>query len=740
MLRAVLFWALVLVIYATAAPPESVGKPQLICIDAAEAGFKGSPPFIGAYVVNRGEKLPSQIYTNGTVIRIIGVWEANSTNPSVRNITVLPTELFGLICFRPGEARPARVKKGVYIEVEARGRRHGVTIVDAGDEPMALPPLPLTDDFELIRGKVVARREVASEETPAEGVAERLDPPPLAQPASQLIQPSQSLFRDFSGTIIASFKLKNTDGYVISSQTARGSCATGRFILPNGTSWIALVFSPATRAEVYGGASELWLYITADVYRTDGTYLGGLSFGGAYYPNVYRIPNPPRPWHILYADLSRWRDIDKEIRIEICNENPVYGRYIIDAFIYTAVPAKSYGEPFALESPGKGTTIKPYSADVLYNGTYLAIPGFTPPPGYALGSARAVITLRTCSPNPPASINIYWGPLYIGTISRMVGTDGCWYYVVTPTMLTSAWDVSVRSSLYIGGSLHAIFVGPFDATTYSSGITIQNFRVEGIYRPEMNARASIIFSDYAVNWLHYTASAFASYFDYYTGAASYGSKVNVMLTDSGFFYAKPHVLISVSKYESTSFHCGRIEISVRAYSNGVPVMLSLQGRPVAYQESASGQVSSYLQIVVDFVSKIFEHSDKCASNVLKFISWPSFGISILQSAFGVDVIADTSDPYVVRYTICPSPFAPSAIAIDGASIAPYISLFQPVVYEVGVYMWCLGDRYYDGGKSYLDGTPITFSTQNIHIFRTFTCGKQEIGDIDMYKCTPSSYG
>ncbi|ABP50943.1 MAG: hypothetical protein OWQ51_04140 [Pyrobaculum arsenaticum] len=739
MLRAVLFWALVLVIYVMAAPPESVGKPQLICIDAAEAGFKGSPPFIGAYVVNRGEKIPSQIYTNGTVIRIIGVWEANSTNPSVRNITVLPTELFGLICFQPGETRPARVKKGVYIEVEARGRRHGVTIVDVRDEPMALPPLPLTEDFELIRGRVVARREVASEETPAEGAAERLGPPPLTQPAFQLIQPSQSLFRDFSGTIIASFKLRNTDGYVISSQTARGSCATGRFILPNGTSWVALVFSPATRAEVYGGASELWLYITADVYRTDGTYLGSLSFSGAYYPNVYRIPNPPRPWHILIADLSQWRDIDKEIRIRICNEYPVYGRYIIDAFIYTAVPAKSYGEPFALESPGKGTTIMPYSADILYNGTYLAIPGFTPPPGYALGSARAVITLRTCSPNPPASINIYWGPLYIGTISRMLGTDGCWYYVVMPTMLTGAWDVAVRSSLYIGGSLHAIFVGPFDTATYSSGITIQNFRVEGIYRPEMNARTSSIFRDYAVNWLYYTASAFGSYFDYNMGTVYYGSKVNVMITERGSSYIKPHVLISVSKYEGM-FHCGRIEISVRAYSNGVPVMLSLHGLPAAYQESASGQVISYLDIVVDFISNIFEETAKRASSVLKVISWAIFAIDLLQSASGVDIVADTSDPYVVRYIIRPGPFAPSAIAIDGASIASYISLYQPVVYEVGVYMWCLGDRYYDNDESYLDGTPITLSTQNIHIFRTFTCGKQEIGNIYVDKCTPSSYG
>lgn len=710
------------------------GKPELVCVDAAEAGLKGSPPFVGAYVVHDGIEIPAQVYVNGTVIKTVGIWEANSTKPTVQNVTVLPRELHGLVCFQPGEPAPAKVRRGKYIEVEAKGRRYGVTLVDVREEAKAPPPLPIPDGVELVKGRVVAKRDVVEQGLAATATA-------VLGVYAQLQQPSQSLFRDFSGTIVAAFKLRQTDGYVISSQTARGSCATGRFILPNGTSYFYLVFTPATRAEIYGGASELWLYITGAVYNTGGQRLGDLKLSGAYYGNTYRIPNNPSPWHALYADLSQWTGIDKEIRIQICNDQPIYGRYIIDAFIYTTVPAKSYAEPFALESPGQGTAVHSYGAWQLYNGTYLAIPGFTTPLGYALGSAKASITVRTCARNPPSSVNIYWGPFYIGSVSRTQGTDGCWYYVATPAMFTGAWDVAARAGLYVGGALHAIYIGPFNADAYNSGIYIQQLRVEGLYRPEMNARVSRIFRDKGVYWGYYTLSGFGAIYDPYAGGYyTYGSKIDIKFFRSGDLYYNPHVLISISKYDGMTFHCSPIEIYVSAYSNGKKVWLGVDGVPAALKESGQGAPKDFIDALVELISNVFEETNKWASRVLKVISWGSFAIDLLVSASEVSVSAKKVDDYTVQYIIDIGPLAPSAIAVDGATLIPNISP-DAVVYSIErVSVQCVGVYTYSPYSFYVDPLPRLISTQGVHVFRTFTCGKQEIGDPYPNMCTSSLYG
>jgi hypothetical protein len=251
--------------------------------------------------------------------------------------------------------------------------------------------------FELIRGRVV--RKAVRDPAAARDAAQ-------AKPLS-LITPGPSHFRDFSGQIVAVFKLRQTDNYVLTLNGAQAACASGTFMLPNGTSSFTITFTPATRADVYGGASSLMLSIVYFIYDESNNLLDSKNV------NV-NIPNSPRPWYMVTVDLSRWVDKTKRINLYICKPLGiyVYGRYIIDAFIYSVVPAKSYAQTFALASPGQNTAVAPPpSVAQLFNGTYIVVPGFTPPPGYVLGSARALITLKTCASNAPASINVYWGAL-----------------------------------------------------------------------------------------------------------------------------------------------------------------------------------------------------------------------------------------------------------------------------------------------------------------------------------------
>ncbi|WP_333638784.1 hypothetical protein [Pyrobaculum aerophilum] len=715
------------------------GKPQFICLNAREAGLEGSPPTLAGFVVRGRGQTPVQLYTNGTVINVVGIWDANSTKPQIQNVSVLPPAIKGLICFQPGDPVPARVARGLYLEVESRGRRYGVTIINATDDPAAPPALPLEylpRDIEVIRGRVVARREIREVGGPPAGMS-RVE-------AVQMIQPSQSLFRDFSGSIVASFKLNYTDNHVLNLYGSGEACVRGRFILPNGTGWFTLAFTPATRADVYGGAYYLYLTIRASIYDVDtGRLLASMTLGDN---GIVQIPNQPRPWFLITVDLSQWTTLTKRIELTICKPSGiyVYGRYIIDAVVYAAVPARSYAEPFALESPGRGTLVKPPTGtSQLYNGTYLAIPGFTPPPGYALGSARASVVIRTCSPSAPSSVSIYWGPLYIGAVSRIQGVDGCYYYVVTPADFRGGFDVAIRSSLYLGGALHAVYIGPFNNDVYNTGLRIDQLRIEGLYRPEMNARASRIFKDYATNWGYMTLSSFVTVYTYNPNVPiiAYGSKVDIKFSAHGLSYRTPRLIIAVQKYDGM-VHCGSISFVVRAYSNGQPVTLDPDGTAGVYQQGGNSDLL-WVDLLVDFISNLLDETKNAVSqSVLKVVSWVSFTIGFVQAASFVGVDRVKTQDGGVSYTISIGSLAPDAIVIDGATFSHSLPSDAPIEFRIErIQTSCAGFTHSFGDYSiYLDPMANSLSTQYIHAFRTFTCGKQEIGWPSISVCTPSIYG
>ncbi|MEM0484372.1 MAG: hypothetical protein QW434_06735 [Pyrobaculum sp.] len=727
LLRLVLLTSLA-VLAAASAQQQVVEKPLLICIDAGKAGLAGKPPLIAGYVTSRGARQPAQLYINGTVIKAVGIWEVNSTKPQIQNLTVLPPEVRGLVCFQPGDPAPAG--RGLYIEVEARGRRYGVTIINATENPTAPPALPLeyiADKVELVRGRLVAKRAVRGP------TAHTAQAEPLA-----IITPGPSLFRDFSGSIVAIFKLNRTDNYVLNLNGAGEACATGRFILPNGTSSFSIIFTPATRANVYGGAYYLTLSIAYKVYDEGNRLLYNNTI------NV-QVPNNPKPWYIVNIDLSNVNNaynIVKRIELSICKPARlyVYGQYVIDAYIYSIVAARSYAQPFAMESPGQDAVVAPPpSAGQLFNGTYIVVPGFTPPPGYVLGSARANIVLRTCASNAPTSVNIYWGPFYIGAISRTQGIDGCWYYVVTPVMFTGAFNTAATSSLRLGGLIHSIAIGPFPWDVYNRGITVQQMRIEGLYRPEMNARSSRAFNENYMGWGTYTLSGFTSFVDYYSGAIYYyGSKVDLKLYATGDAYYEPHLVISISKYDGMQYHCPTVEITIGASSNGVPVALERPTSFGSYTEGGSG-VLSFVDLIVDFVSNVFDETNKWVSRALGFISWVTFGIDVVQAASWVGVNVDQVNGEL-RYTIGLGPLAPGKVVIDGGEIFARISSGSPVTFIIKQVKMC-GVTYGDY-SAYLDPTARSMSNSNIHFFRTFTCGKQEIFPMPMTArlCDASFYG
>ena len=706
----VLAVSLAVLLTAASVGNAAPGRPQLICVDAGEAGLAGKPPLIAGYVVSRGAWRPTQLYINGTVIKTVGIWDANSTKPQIQALAVLPPAVEGLVCFPPGDPAPA--KKGLYLEVEARGRRHGVTIINATEDPAAPPALPLEyalQHFELIRGRVV--RKAVRDPAAARDAAQ-------AKPLS-LITPGPSHFRDFSGQIVAVFKLRQTDNYVLTLNGAQAACASGTFMLPNGTSSFTITFTPATRADVYGGASSLMLSIVYFIYDESNNLLDSKNV------NV-NIPSSPRPWYMVTVDLSRWVDKTKRINLYICKPLGiyVYGRYIIDAFIYSVVPAKSYAQTFALASPGQNTAVAPPpSVAQLFNGTYIVVPGFTPPPGYVLGSARALITLKTCASNAPASINVYWGPFFIGTVSKIQGSDGCWYYVITPAMFTSAFNTAARASLYLGGLIHNVAVGPFNWDTYRRGIAIQQMRIEGLYRPEMNARSSAAFRNYHLNWGIYTLSGFMSIVDNYSGGIYYyGDRIDLKLYTTGDLYYVPQFVISVAKYNGMQFHCPRVEVVVGARSNGVSVPLYYRGSVGTYTEGGSGLVD-FVDLVVSFISNMFENTAKWISTVLGGISWPLFAIDLVQAASDVNVRVEQVGGDL-RYIITLGPLAPDKIVIDGATLLPGFGGDVSVTFVIKQVSMC--SVTYGDYSAYLDPTARLISRSNIHLFRTFTCGKQEI--------------
>ncbi len=715
------------------------GKPQFICLNAREAGLEGSPPTLAGFVVRGRGQTPVQLYTNGTVINVVGIWDANSTKPQIQNVSVLPPAIKGLICFQPGDPVPARVARGLYLEVESRGRRYGVTIINATDDPAAPPALPLEylpRDIEVIRGRVVARREIREVGGPPAGMS-RVE-------AVQMIQPSQSLFRDFSGSIVASFKLNYTDNHVLNLYGSGEACVRGRFILPNGTGWFTLAFTPATRADVYGGAYYLYLTIRASIYDVDtGRLLASMTLGDN---GIVQIPNQPRPWFLITVDLSQWTTLTKRIELTICKPSGiyVYGRYIIDAVVYAAVPARSYAEPFALESPGRGTLVKPPTGtSQLYNGTYLAIPGFTPPPGYALGSARASVVIRTCSPSAPSSVSIYWGPLYIGAVSRIQGVDGCYYYVVTPADFRGGFDVAIRSSLYLGGALHAVYIGPFNNDVYNTGLRIDQLRIEGLYRPEMNARSSIVFSRAAAYWGYITLSSFITVYTYQRDVPiiAYGSKVDIKFSATGASYTTPDLIIAVQKYDGM-LHCGKISFVVRAYSNGQPVTLKF-GRATGVYQQGGNLNPDWVDLFVDFISNLLDETKNAVSqSVLKVVSWVSFTIGVVQAASFVSIDRLETQDGGVLYTVSMGSLAPGAIVIEGGSLSPQLLTLRPIEFRIERIQMSCADSVYSFGDYwiYLDPMVSSHSSQNIHIFRTFTCGKQEIGELSPLTCSPSIYG
>ncbi len=718
-------WYLVLVVAAlliAAGQGDRGHQPQLVCVDVRDVGLEGAEPFWGAAVWDNGRLRPVQLYVVGERIQAIGIWEVNST-AQPRDLLVVPPRLRGEICFEPGPpvySQHAPRGRAKYVEVDTPRGRVAVYLVRIDENPYAIPPIPVETPL--------------AERKPAARVVD-IQPPRKPEITPMQIASPAYMFRDFSGTIVAVFTLRETDNQPLGGYKR---CAEGRFNAPNGTLAAYLVFSPSTRREDNYG------YLGLRVTVTD-------KNGKLIHDEYVQVPTSPKPWYIvpLYNIYVPSGGVNMTYRVQICKD--WYGwvdlvNYYIDAYVVLHVAARSYAVPFRLASPAQGAWVGVVKTQVDKNGTHLIIPGFNPPPGYVVNSGALYLSIRTCSPNPPPYLNIYWGLVYVTTVYGYRDDSGCTSYVAYLPPGNANIDIATRTSLWLGGNLHTIVIGPINRETFLSGITISDLRVEGYYRPDMNARRSIAFKEYALPWARYGIFAFQvlSGYDLYPGQGYYyiyGDKVDIVLYRHGT-EKTTYATIYIGKIDSPfTYHCGRVSIWFSAYDSNWQRRIVSSNLANVYAESWwSGMRIEILQLIGEFVVNIMDELKTISNTVLKSISWALFATSLLGLAADAS-ISIANDGGMLRVDISPG-FATNAL-VARVALRPSVIEGRYYLSVERVEVSCGGSiqRFTSPYRAYFDIDFVSaMSNLPIHQFRTLTCGKPELSLTYLALCNVDSYG
>ena len=429
--------------------PADVG---FICATAGELGLAGEPPVLAFSVFEKGVWKPAEAFVEPEDVAFLlvplltgdepekGVVQGQLPPPVLKNETT--------ICFKPGRGAP-RAKppaEGKLAVVKKRGEVYHVFIT----RPEAAPHA----NFSISQmGKPQGERP---DEVKTEGALPRGGGEAEAQLTTGM-------------TYWASFKLYSSFNKVL----GLGQCAVFEFDVPAETADAALVLLGGTTPGTYSYYVEKW----QNGART-ATFTGQTTvYSGS--------PQTVAVW--MGGGRATYKG-------QICNP------YLSSAAVYTAalvrvVNQQQYLRQDTTKMPKTHIHLstsfdsKPPANPQLLRNSYVAVPGF-------LVDAASQITvdvyLRVLKSKAASTLYVYWGPLYLGSISGYTDpTDS--NYLVFQTRIT------IPSSLYMyllptNGLGGTISIGPVDASSgFDAEVRIWTY----VQRPvELAPAGDYLYRDY----------------------------------------------------------------------------------------------------------------------------------------------------------------------------------------------------------------------------------------------------
>ncbi|MCU7787110.1 hypothetical protein ODS41_04105 [Pyrobaculum sp. 3827-6] len=403
MLRVVLpLIALAMLVIAQGPPRE------LFCATAGQLGLAGENPNIMFTVFERGSWRPAAAYIeseNVTFVLVPAV-ARNNTDPAKAVVRgALPPPVLRndtVVCFEAAPGRPAAVPPapGLLIAVERRGAVYHVYVSRAGDVDnpanytLAQPGRP--------EGKRPDKIELVDRRPAARGRGKT--------------QPEAGIQQISTLSYWAAFKL-----YRLTTQSLQpGGCVSTVFDVPDGTSQAAVVLTGGTTPGTYSylifnnwNPSQRWSGTVSVLSGQPQTVVAWLPAGRAQY--TVQICNQNSQPAAIYASALVSASNSQYLRNDVVRMTPSW----IPQYICT-------------------TACIPFNNWLKSSNNYLAVPGFYVD---AASSITVSINLRVPKSATTGTVYVYWGGLYIGSLSG--GTDPS-----NPSYMVFSGTLTVPQSLY----------------------------------------------------------------------------------------------------------------------------------------------------------------------------------------------------------------------------------------------------------------------------------------------------
>ena len=463
-----------------------------------------------------------------------------------------------------------------------------------------------------------------------------------------------------------------------------GGVAGGSFELPPGTYAMEVVITAASTPGVTYGV------IVSEQYADGSNALM------AY--NVYLSPSAPYAtvWHTFS------RPDAKVVGISILP--PIgSGTYIVDAFITVYGDAKAYWQRFHVVHQRFSGVISA-SRLIRSNGVYLALLGFTAPPGAAYATTYLVGSVTICGPVGD-HVNVYWGTAYLGRVYRTSVSGSC-----------KTFNFNLYAPPYenvkTGGSTHFILVGPVGTT---ASVAVNYLGLHGLYRPEMNRETSQVWRD-VLPWGYAV----------YTGLTG-RAEMKIYDLGSDDKTGSMRVAIYLSPYQNQALCINTLRVRL-ALNNGNDMLAG-----DAYGLYVEGNESlDVVSLILSWVVQLLETMSKILEKVGKVVSWILLGKDTVKVLGGWSTISVVSvnnylDIYVSLVPTDADKPAIARVAIADTYQGSGYTVSVKEVYMCGVLAHSDASTAIPAMQYYKPWSyVVSTATQFVDIYRTFTCGKQEV--------------
>ncbi len=666
------------------AAPQHGGHTGVVevCLQAGALGLAGHKPHaLAAFWWNGTHWLSVPLYVETVTVNIVHVSELNKTTHGVGRAMVMPPELGPRtrLCMYlpasapaggPGEMPSIMGKRlaGVYAVVEDwRGARHHVFI---STEIPAASPADLSGAA--VNARVVSRAEVK----------------PDAPGGGEAVARAEPLYNSYYATsavfsYVGSFKLLRTDKFTTSTESSL--VASGKFELPPGTFSMEVVITAASTPGL------TYQVIVGERY----------AGGGSTYTGYYVYLHQSAPYAVVYHSFKS--SDAKQVYVYV---GPVgyRGRYTVDAFITVYGEARGYWQRFhAVLQPVSGG-LSGLTSTPKSDGYYLVFPGFTAPPGTAIGS-RLVGSMTMCG-QVGDYVNVYWGTTFLGYVFASSASGSC------KTFTFDLW-ADPTENVKTGGSTHAVLIGPVYKL---DSLTVRYLAVYGLYRPEMNRETSKVWQD-VLPW------GYAVYNSFVTLGNSYRAEMKVYDRGAASATGSMRIAIYIAPYQGQRVCYDALKVRL-ALNDGNNRLAASE-----YKIYAEGsELERIVSLFLGWVAQLFSTMGAVLEKIGNIMGWALLAKDTVGSALSSSVSASTVGNYLeVRVNV--SPFDQTRPVIARVVVADTY---------VGDYAISVKDVYMCGVIAYSDASPVpemryykpvsyvsSTATQNVDTYRTFTCGKQE---------------